>query len=140
MIMKSTILKIFTILLWLLIGSGLSFLLVSGIVKEQANRCKAVQIDFLDEKLINMIDRKEVFATLWPGMDEQYPIGKIQQHSIFSHLSTTFQKIHGSRMLIFILTINIRFISTSSRKIQLQDCLQQRATHIIWMIVTIFCH
>lgn len=76
MIMKSTILKIFTILLWLLIGSGLSFLLVSGIVKEQANRCKAVQIDFLDEKLINMIDRKEVFGTLWPGMDEQYPIGK----------------------------------------------------------------
>jgi len=76
MIKKSTILKVFHILFWLIIGSGLSFLLISGIVKEQTNQCKAVQIDFKDEKLINMIDRKEVYASLWPGRSEQYPVGK----------------------------------------------------------------
>jgi len=76
MIKKSTILKVFHILFWLIIGSGLSFLLISGIVKEQTNRCKAVQIDFMDEKLINMIDRKEVYASLWPGRSELYPVGK----------------------------------------------------------------
>lgn len=76
MIKKSTILKVFHILFWLIIGSGLSFLLISGIVKEQTNQCKAVQIDFKDEKLINMIDRKEVYASLWPGRSELYPVGK----------------------------------------------------------------
>lgn len=76
MIKKSTILKVFHILFWLIIGSGLSFLLISGIVKEQTNQCKAVQIDFKDEKLINMIDRKEVYASLWPGQSELYPVGK----------------------------------------------------------------
>jgi len=76
MIKKSTILKVFHILFWLIIGSGLSFLLISGIVKEQTNQCKAVQIDFMDEKLINMIDRKEVYASLWPGRSELYPVGK----------------------------------------------------------------
>lgn len=76
MIKKSTILKVFHILFWLIIGSGLSFLLISGIVKEQTNQCKAVQIDFKDEKLINMIDRKEVYASLWPRRSELYPVGK----------------------------------------------------------------
>jgi cell division protein FtsQ len=76
MIKKSTILKVFHILFWLIIGSGLSFLLISGIVKEQTNQCKAVQINFKDEKLINMIDRKEVYASLWPGPSELYPVGK----------------------------------------------------------------
>ncbi|MFN5056040.1 MAG: cell division protein FtsQ/DivIB [Bacteroidota bacterium] len=76
MIKKSTILKIFNIFFWLIIGSGLSFLLISAIVKEQTNQCKGVQIDFMDEKLINMIDRKEVYASLWPGLAEKYPVGK----------------------------------------------------------------
>jgi cell division protein FtsQ len=30
----------------------------------------------MDEKLINMIDRKEVYASLWPGLAEKYPVGK----------------------------------------------------------------
>lgn len=92
MIKKSTILKIFNILFWLIIGSGLSFLLISGIVKEQANQCKEVQIDFKDEKLINMIDRKEVYASLWPGRAAQYPLGKNTSTFNLFELENTLSK------------------------------------------------
>lgn len=76
MIKKSTILKIFNILFWLLIGSGLSFLLISAITKEKVKVCKQIEIEFLDEKLINMIDKQEVHNSLWPSQSNRQPLGK----------------------------------------------------------------
>lgn len=76
MIKKSTILKVLNILLWISIGSGLSFLLISAIVKEKAAVCKNIEITFLDEKLINMIEKNEVYNSLWPSQLKESPIGR----------------------------------------------------------------
>jgi cell division protein FtsQ len=76
MIKKSIILKVLNILLWICIGSGLSFLLVSAIVKEKAAVCKHIEITFLDEKLINMIEENEVYNSLWPAQLKESPIGR----------------------------------------------------------------
>lgn len=76
MIKKSTIFKILNIFLWLVIGSGLSIVLISGIVKERKQVCKEVNIRFLDDKLINMIDRDEVYHSLWPSQLKENPIGQ----------------------------------------------------------------
>jgi len=76
MIKKSIILKVLNILLWICIGSGLSFLLISAIVKEKAAVCKNIEITFLDEKLINMIEKNEVYNSLWPTQLKESPIGR----------------------------------------------------------------
>lgn len=76
MIKKSIILKVLNILLWICIGSGLSFLLISAIVKEKAAVCKNIEITFLDEKLINMIEKNEVYNSLWPSQLKESPVGR----------------------------------------------------------------
>lgn len=68
--------NILQITAWLIIGSGLSFVLISGVVKERAQVCKEVKITFLDQKLINMIDREEVYNNLWPVQLKERPEGK----------------------------------------------------------------
>lgn len=76
MIKKAIILKVLNILLWISIGSGLSFLLISANVKEKAATCKNVEITFLDERLINMIEKNEVYNSLWPSQLKEFPVGR----------------------------------------------------------------
>lgn len=76
MIKKATILKVLHVLLWISIGSGLSFLLISAIVKEKSATCKSVEINFMDVQLINMIEKDEVINSLWPSQLKQMPVGR----------------------------------------------------------------
>jgi len=46
---KQLIRQIFTIILWLSIGSGITLLLISAVNKEQKNLCKEVIVEFDDQ-------------------------------------------------------------------------------------------
>ncbi|NBO49103.1 MAG: hypothetical protein EBU80_05150 [Chitinophagia bacterium] len=92
MIKKSTILKVVTIILWILIGSGLSFVLVSGVVKERAQVCKEVVVSFMDDKLMNMIDKEEIYNSLWPSQLKESPVGKPLAKIDLFHLERQLEK------------------------------------------------
>ncbi len=92
MIKKSTILKVVTIILWILIGSGLSFVLVSGVVKERGQLCKEVVVSFMDDKLMNMIDKEEVYSSLWPSQLKESPVGKPLAKIDLFHLESQLEK------------------------------------------------
>jgi len=91
-IKKSTILKVVTIILWILIGSGLSFVLVSGVVKERGQLCKEVVVSFMDDKLMNMIDKEEVYSSLWPSQLKESPVGKPLAKIDLFHLESQLEK------------------------------------------------
>lgn len=75
MIKKTIILKVLHVSLWLAIGSGLSFLLISAIIKEKIAACKNIEITFLDLSPIKMIEKNEVLNSLWPSQLRKHPVG-----------------------------------------------------------------
>lgn len=75
-IRKQTILNVLNILLWIMIGSGLTFLLVSAVRKERAATCKGIIVQFNDNASYRMLDQQEVLNTVWPLGTTTYPIGK----------------------------------------------------------------
>lgn len=68
--------KVLTILLWTAISSGLMVLLVSAVRKERTMVCKAVQVEFTDNKPFRMLDEMEIISTLWPDQKKAFPQGK----------------------------------------------------------------
>ena len=68
--------KVLTILLWTAISSGLMVLLVSAVRKERTMVCKAVQVEFTDNKPFRMLDEMEIISTLWPDQRKVFPQGK----------------------------------------------------------------
>ena len=68
--------KVLTILLWTAISSGLMVLLVSAVRKERTMVCKAVQVEFTDNKPFRMLDEMEIISTLWPDQRKAFPQGK----------------------------------------------------------------
>ncbi|MFN5479745.1 MAG: cell division protein FtsQ/DivIB [Chitinophagaceae bacterium] len=75
-IRKQTILKIMNVIFWILIGSGVTFLLVSAVKKEMASTCKGIIVQFNDRATYRMLDQQEVLNTVWPLGAHTYPIGK----------------------------------------------------------------
>ncbi|MFZ9588079.1 MAG: cell division protein FtsQ/DivIB [Chitinophagaceae bacterium] len=73
---KQLIRQIFTIILWLSIGSGITLLLISAVNKEQKNLCKEVIVEFDDQLPFRMLDEDEIIYTLWPAALSTYPVGK----------------------------------------------------------------
>lgn len=68
--------KVLTILMWTAISGGLLVLLVSAVRKERAMVCKAVQVEFTDNKPFRMLDESEIISTLWPDAKKAFPQGK----------------------------------------------------------------
>ncbi len=68
--------KVLTILMWTTISAGLMVLLVSAVRKERATVCKAVQVEFTDNKPFRMLDESEIISTLWPDAKKSFPQGK----------------------------------------------------------------
>lgn len=68
--------KVLTILMWTCISSGLVVLLVSAVRKERTMVCKAVQVEFTDNKPFRMLDESEIISTLWPDQKKVFPQGK----------------------------------------------------------------
>ena len=68
--------KVLTILLWTAISSSLMVLLVSAVIKERAMVCKAVQVEFTDNKPFRMLDEMEIISTLWPDQKKGFPQGE----------------------------------------------------------------
>lgn len=68
--------KVLTILMWTAISSGLLVLLVSAVRKERTMLCKAVKVEFTDNKPFRMLDEMEIISTLWPNQQKGLPEGK----------------------------------------------------------------
>jgi cell division protein FtsQ len=68
--------KVLTILMWTAISSGLMVLLVSAVRKERTMICKAVQVEFTDNKPFRMLDESEIISALWPDHKNAFPKGK----------------------------------------------------------------
>lgn len=73
---KAIILKVLTIILWVAIGSGMMFVLVSAVQQEQKQKCKALEISFIDNKPFRMLDEGEIIFALWPSASKDHPVGK----------------------------------------------------------------
>ncbi|MFM1794620.1 MAG: hypothetical protein RL642_1005 [Bacteroidota bacterium] len=73
---KPLLKKVFTILLWISIGSGITVLLISAVNKEQKNICKEVVVEFNDDLPFRMLDEDEILFTLWPAAKKSNPVGK----------------------------------------------------------------
>ncbi len=68
--------KVLTILMWTGISAALMVLLVSAVIKERTMVCKAVQVEFTDNKPFRMLDESEIISTLWPDQKKAFPQGK----------------------------------------------------------------
>lgn len=73
---KQLLKQVFTILLWICIGSGITVLLISAVNKEQKNSCKEVVVEFNDDLPFRMLDEDEIIYTLWPAARNSNPVGK----------------------------------------------------------------
>jgi cell division protein FtsQ len=73
---KAIILKVLGIMLWIAIGTGITVLLVSGVQKEQHQKCRAIEVSFTDKKPFRMLDEQEIITALWPSTFKDNPIGK----------------------------------------------------------------
>jgi len=68
--------KVLTILMWTSISAGSMVLLVSAVRKERTMVCKAVQVEFTDNKPFRMLDESEIISTLWPDPKKAFPQGE----------------------------------------------------------------
>lgn len=68
--------KVLTIFMWTAISSALVVLLVSAVRKERTMVCKAVHVEFIDDKPFRMLDESEIISTLWPDQKKAFPQGK----------------------------------------------------------------
>jgi len=68
--------KVLTIFMWTAISAGLMVLLVSAVRKERTGVCKAVRVEFIDNKPFRMLDEMEIISTLWPDQKNGFPEGK----------------------------------------------------------------
>jgi len=66
--------------------------LVSGVVKERAQVCKEVVVSFMDDKLMNMIDKEEIYNSLWPSQLKESPVGKPLAKIDLFHLERQLEK------------------------------------------------
>jgi len=76
MLNRKKIFNVLSILTWSLIVSGVVFLLISAVQKEQDVICKEVIVD-IDQSLgYKMVDEKEIFSSLWPETNGLFPAEK----------------------------------------------------------------
>ena len=76
MVNRKKIFRVLSLVLWALIFSGVVFVLVSAVQKEQKNICKEVLISIDESNGYKMINESEILSALWPENKGSIPQGK----------------------------------------------------------------
>jgi cell division protein FtsQ len=76
MLNRKKIFHVLAIMAWALVISGVVFVLVSAVQKEQHVICREVIVDIDPSLGYKMIDEKEILSSLWPEANGLFPIGK----------------------------------------------------------------
>ena len=76
MVNRKKIFRVLSLVLWALIFSGVVFVLVSAVQKEQKNICKEVLINIDESNGYKMINESEILSALWPENKGSIPQGK----------------------------------------------------------------
>jgi cell division protein FtsQ len=73
---RKKIFHVLSIVAWTLVISGVVFVLVSAVQKEQHVICREVIVDIDPSLGYEMIDEKEILSSLWPKANGLFPVGK----------------------------------------------------------------
>jgi cell division protein FtsQ len=76
MLKKNTILKIFTVVFWIAMGSAVLVLLVSAVKAEKQETCKRVVFQYKGDSSHQMVTQEEIMHTLWPLHTVNKPEGQ----------------------------------------------------------------
>lgn len=76
MVNRKKLVRVLSLLLWALIFSGVVFVLVSAVQKEQKNTCREVVISIDESNGYKMINESEIMLALWPENKGLVPQGK----------------------------------------------------------------
>lgn len=76
MIKKKKIYHVLGLVCWGLLLTGVLTLLVSAVKTENSILCKQVEIKLIDNKAYKMLDKGEIFSSLWPEEKNGFKYGK----------------------------------------------------------------